>query len=190
MLRKIKNTILTICFGILLYFYCVLTFYTLPNIETNKNTEEKELINPIEITPEIVIVEEEKEEKEEEKEENNIKNEVIMPKQKVTSRAKTTTISNTNNWTIATVTAYCACINCCGKTNGITASGTQATAGRTIAMSKNYKFGTKIEIEGYGIFVVEDRGGAIQGTRIDMFFNTHEEALRFGKKQLRFRIIE
>ena len=63
MLRKIKNTILTICFGILLYFYCILTFYTLPNIETNKNTEEKELINPIEITPEIVIVEEEKEEK-------------------------------------------------------------------------------------------------------------------------------
>lgn len=186
MLRKIKNTILAICFGILLYFYCILTFYTLPNIETNKNTEEKEFINPIEITPEIIIVEEEKEEKEE----NNIKNEVIMPKQKVTSRAKTTTISNTNNWTIATVTAYCACINCCGKTNGITASGTQATAGRTIAMSKNYKFGTKIEIEGYGIFVVEDRGGAIQGTRIDMFFNTHEEALRFGKKQLRFRIIE
>ena len=164
MLRKIKNTILIICFGILLYFYCVLTFYTLPNIETNKNTEEKE--------------------------ETNINNEVTTPKQKVTSRAKTTAISNTNDWTVATVTAYCACIDCCGKTNGITASGTQATAGRTIAMSKNYKFGTKIEIEGYGTFIVEDRGGAIQGTRIDMFFDTHEEALRFGKKQLRFRIVE
>ena len=183
MLRKIKNTILIICFGILLYFYCVLTFYTLPNIETNKNTEEKETINQIETTPEIIIVEEEKEE-------TNINNEVTTPKQKVTSRAKTTTISNTNDWTVATVTAYCACIDCCGKTNGITASGTQATAGRTIAMSKNYKFGTKIEIEGYGTFVVEDRGGAIQGTRIDMFFDTHEEALRFGKKQLRFRIVE
>lgn len=183
MLRKIKNTILIICFGILLYFYCVLTFYTLPNIETNKNTEEKETINQIETTPEIIIVEEEKEE-------TNINNEVTTPKQKVTSRAKTTTISNTNDWTVATVTAYCACIDCCGKTNGITASGTQATAGRTIAMSKNYKFGIKIEIEGYGTFVVEDRGGAIQGTRIDMFFDTHEEALRFGKKQLRFRIVE
>lgn len=183
MLRKIKNTILIICFGILLYFYCVLTFYTLPNIETNKNTEEKETINQIETTPEIIIVEEEKEE-------TNINNEVTTPKQKATSRAKTTTISNTNDWTVATVTAYCACIDCCGKTNGITASGTQATAGRTIAMSKNYKFGTKIEIEGYGTFIVEDRGGAIQGTRIDMFFDTHEEALHFGKKQLRFRIVE
>ena len=183
MLRKIKNTILIICFGILLYFYCVLTFYTLPNIETNKNTEEKETINQIEITPEIIIVKEEKEE-------TNINNEVTIPKQTVTSRAKTTTISNTKDWTVATVTAYCACIDCCGKTNGITASGTQATAGRTIAMSKNYKFGTKIEIEGYGTFIVEDRGGAIQGTRIDMFFDTHEEALRFGKRQLRFRIVE
>ena len=60
MLQKIKNTILTICFGILLYFYCILTFYTLPNIETNKNTEEKEPINQIEVMPEVVMIEEEK----------------------------------------------------------------------------------------------------------------------------------
>lgn len=32
------------------------------------------------------------------------------------------------------LTAYCACEKCCGKSDGITASGTKATAGRTIAV--------------------------------------------------------
>jgi 3D (Asp-Asp-Asp) domain-containing protein len=27
---------------------------------------------------------------------------------------------------------------------------------------------------------VEDRGGAINGNHIDIYFNTHEEALEFG----------
>ena len=49
------------------------------------------------------------------------------------------------------------CSHCCGKSNGITASGTQAAAGRTVAMS-GMPFGTKIYIEGLGYYVVEDRG--------------------------------
>lgn len=43
------------------------------------------------------------------------------------------------------VTAYCPCVKCCGKTNGITASGTQATANRTIAASSSIPFGTQIK---------------------------------------------
>ena len=49
------------------------------------------------------------------------------------------------------------CSHCCGKSNGITASGTQAAAGRTIAMS-GVPFGTKVYIEGLGYYIVEDRG--------------------------------
>jgi hypothetical protein len=31
--------------------------------------------------------------------------------------------------------------------------------------------------------VVEDCGGAIKGNRVDFFFDSHEEALKFGRKQ-------
>lgn len=94
------------------------------------------------------------------------------------------------NWVQGTATAYCPCEKCCGKTNGITASGAKATANHTIAAPSNYPFGTKIEIENYGIYVVEDRGGAIKNNKIDIFMNTHQEALNFGKHQIRFRIVE
>ena len=49
------------------------------------------------------------------------------------------------------------CSHCCGKSNGITASGTLASVGRTVAMS-GIPFGTEIYIEGLGYYVVEDRG--------------------------------
>ena len=168
MLQKAKNIIITIVCGIIMYFYCLLTIYILPNTKANMNTKENiqliEFIEPIEIGSPIE-----------------------EPVVEVTPIAASI---NDSEWISSTVTAYCACMECCGKTNGITASGAKATAGRTIAMSKDYKFGTKIEIEGYGIYIVEDRGGAIKNTRIDIYFNTHKEALQFGKKQLRFRIVE
>ena len=109
-----------------------------------------------------------------------------------TSRASTSSSnSNTSNsgWTTATVTAYCGCSVCCGKSTGITASGTKATAGKTIAASSQYAFGTKIEIQGYGTYIVEDRGGAITGNKIDMFFSSHSEALAFGRKTLMIRVV-
>ena len=81
------------------------------------------------------------------------------------------------------ITAYCSCAKCCGKTDGITASGTKVKAGRTIAAPKNFPFGTKIMINGH-IYTVEDRGGAIKGNRIDIYFDTHEEALKFGVKNI------
>lgn len=81
------------------------------------------------------------------------------------------------------VTAYCSCKKCCGKTNGITASGTHATANRTIATPSTFKFGTKVVINGT-TYTVEDRGGAIQGNRIDIYMNSHAEALAFGVRYL------
>lgn len=79
-------------------------------------------------------------------------------------------------------TAYCPCSKCCGKwANGITASGATAMAGRTIAASKAYDFGTEIEIDEI-TYVVEDRGGAIMGNKIDIYFDTHAEALQFGRQ--------
>ena len=83
------------------------------------------------------------------------------------------------------ITFYCACLECCGKTNGITASGVHAQAGVTIAASGSIPFGTRIWIEGYGERVVQDRGGAIGTNRIDIYVNTHSEALRQGTRTVR-----
>ena len=88
------------------------------------------------------------------------------------------------------ITAYCGCAKCCGKTDGITASGTHVTAGRTIAAPPEIPFGTKLMINGH-IYTVEDRGGAIKGKRIDIYFASHEEAERFGVQYIEvFKVIK
>lgn len=89
-----------------------------------------------------------------------------------------------------TATGYCPCEKCCGVADGLTASGKIAESNHTVAMPKSYSFGTKIEIKNYGMYVVEDRGGAIKGNKIDIFFDTHEEALTFGKRTVYLKVVE
>lgn len=93
-------------------------------------------------------------------------------------------------------TGYCSCRKCCGwerrwfktvdsagreKRVGVTASGTKAHTG-TIAADRSYPFGTVMYIDGYGYGRVEDRGGAIKGDHIDLFFSSHSAALKWGKR--------
>ena len=80
------------------------------------------------------------------------------------------------------LTAYCACSRCCGKCDGITATGTKATAGRTIAVDPSkIPYGTEVIINGHNpTYIAEDCGGAINGNKIDIFFDSHIEALKFG----------
>lgn len=76
-------------------------------------------------------------------------------------------------------TAYCPCSYCCGWNTGITYSGTKAEAGRTIGANLNrFPIGTEIEIDGV-LYTVEDTGNLGENT-IDIFFDTHEEALQYG----------
>lgn len=90
------------------------------------------------------------------------------------------------------VTAYCNCKKCCGKEPmgkgyGITASGKQTCAG---CCACNWlPFGTKLNIEGMGEFMVMDRGArSLFGSNknkikhLDIWFPTHQEALNFGKQ--------
>lgn len=86
------------------------------------------------------------------------------------------------------VTAYCSCAKCCGKTNGVTASGKMATANHTVAAPSSFAFGTNIVINGQ-TYVVEDRGGAIQGNRIDVYMNSHAEALAWGVRYLDVEVL-
>ena len=83
-------------------------------------------------------------------------------------------------------TAYCACSICCGPyANGITASGTRATANRTIAVDAYnpiVPMGTKVVINGV-IYTVEDTGNLnAHSADIDIYFATHAEALAWGRQ--------
>lgn len=125
--------------------------------------------------------------------------EKIVQVQKLPSSRSTTTTRETASTATPTtggqakiyrVTAYCPCAKCCGKhANGITAMGTAATQGRTVAAPSNFSFGTKLLINGK-TYVVEDRGGAIKGNRIDIYVNSHAEALKWGVKYLPVEVIK
>jgi 3D (Asp-Asp-Asp) domain-containing protein len=89
------------------------------------------------------------------------------------------------------VTAYCSCPKCCGPhARGLTASGRSIAynGGRFVAAdTKLFKFGTRLSIPGYaGGEPVEviDRGGAIKGFHIDVFFSSHEQARAWGRQRL------
>lgn len=82
-----------------------------------------------------------------------------------------------------TLTAYCGCSECCGKSDGITASGKKAKSNHTIAVDKKkIPLGTEVVINGQK-YVAEDTGGAIRGNRIDIYFDSHSEALDFGRQK-------
>ena len=80
-------------------------------------------------------------------------NKVVQVNTKQTSRSSTVSrMSGSTEPGISLgkfkVTAYCSCAKCCGKTNGITAMGTKATSGHTIAAPSRFPFGTKLKING------------------------------------------
>ena len=91
------------------------------------------------------------------------------------------------------VTGYCPCPKCCGKhSDGITASGHKITGGDTfVAADREYGFGTQMTVPGYNDskpVAVLDRGGAIRGDRLDVFFSSHEEARRWGVQYLPVKV--
>lgn len=132
----------------------------------------------------------------------------------VTSRSSSERIATTNPATTASTTlakkvegitptvrtfntsAYCSCAKCCGKTNGITASGAKASAWYTVAAGKGYKLGTVIYIPALkdkpngGWFVVQDRGGAISNSKLDIYMGSHSSALQYGRRSVEAYIYE
>lgn len=85
---------------------------------------------------------------------------------------------------VFTVTAYCPCEKCCGAyANGYTATGAKAIQGVTIAADPDVlPMGTEIELDGH-TYTVQDTGGAIAGNRLDLYFDSHEDALRWGVRE-------
>ncbi len=92
-----------------------------------------------------------------------------------------------------TVTAYCPCEKCCGKwSDGITASGKPAE-GFFVAAPPDIPFGTLVVVHGYadGLPVpVWDRGNAIQGNNLDVFFPDHQTALNWGRRKMKVKFLK
>lgn len=90
------------------------------------------------------------------------------------------------------LTAYCSCEKCCGKwalnrpkdENGkdivYGSTGAILVAGTSIAVDPSViPYGSQVEINGH-TYTAHDTGGAIKGNRIDVYFDSHQDALNFG----------
>lgn len=90
------------------------------------------------------------------------------------------------------LTAYCPCEICCEDwADGITFMGTKATQGRTIAVDPNViPLGSVVWIPGIGLRVAEDIGGGVNSHSIDVYFDDHQDALKFGRQTLTVFILE
>ena len=93
-------------------------------------------------------------------------------------------------------TAYCPCAECCGLNSresgghGLTASGKRPHPGVTVAADWSvFPVGTRLLIQGIGHRVVQDRGARIVGTRIDIFYRAHAEAVAFGRRKVKVRVL-
>ena len=97
-------------------------------------------------------------------------------------------------WVVMEVTAYTA--DECDKTPdhpyyGITASGEKVKEHHTIAAGPSIPFGTKIYIPKYlKCFTVEDRGGAIGDSNIDIYMEDINEVNKFGRQQMWVFVVE
>jgi 3D (Asp-Asp-Asp) domain-containing protein len=91
------------------------------------------------------------------------------------------------------VTGYCPCQKCRGKySDGKTANGHRIGQGDTfVAADKRHAFGTKMIVPGYNDSQpvdVLDRGGAIRGNRLDIFFDSHRKARQWGVRYLLVKV--
>ena len=88
-----------------------------------------------------------------------------------------------------TIVGYDTCEACCGKSDGITASGTVATVGRTVATGCEFLFGTVLWIPGIGERVVEDVGNVKPGV-IDVLCADHESCYAITGQYHVYRVVE
>ena len=94
-----------------------------------------------------------------------------------------------------TVTHYCTCSRCCGKSDGITASGRRATPGVSVAVDPSIiPLGSDVLVD-YGdgelhYYRADDTGSAVKGAHIDLCMESHEAAIQAGVRTATIYFIE
>lgn len=131
---------------------------------------------------------------------NGLKSNIIYPQQnlKLTNggtqtASKTPSRSNDNVVKEITVSASAYTANCNGC-SGITATGINLKRNpdaKVIAVDPSViPLGTKVYVEGYGYAIAGDIGGSIKGNKIDVFFPTKSEAFKWGRKNVKIKILQ
>ncbi|OQA15857.1 MAG: Cell wall-binding protein YocH precursor [bacterium ADurb.Bin363] len=87
-------------------------------------------------------------------------------------------------------TAYDPGYRSCGASaDGYTATGLPAKYGVVAVDPSVIPMGTRLYIEGYGYAVAADKGTAIKGHRIDLCFNSYDEAIRYGRRTVKVHVL-
>ncbi len=73
--------------------------------------------------------------------------------------------------------------------SGTTASGLKAGYGVVAVDRRVIPLKTRVYVEGYGFAIAADTGGAIKGKKIDLCYDTYEEAVRFGRKNVKVYLL-
>lgn len=116
----------------------------------------------------------------------------VVATAKTKQRVKAASTKVPGSRLVITVTATAYTPSCAGC-SGITATGLNVKANphaKVIAVDPSViPLGTKVHIEGFGVYTAADTGGAIKGKRIDILMATKHTALQFGRKQLKITIL-
>ncbi|AUD15379.1 hypothetical protein CXF77_04805 [Planococcus sp. MB-3u-09] len=133
---------------------------------------------------------------------NGLKSNLIFPKQqlklkKTTAQtiSKPSTPSSSKDKVVkeftVSATAYTAYCKGC---SGITRTGINLKKNpglKVIAVDpKVIPLGSKVWVEGYGTAIAGDTGGAIKGKKIDVFIPTQSQALKWGRKNVKVKILK
>ncbi|WP_346939713.1 3D domain-containing protein [uncultured Clostridium sp.] len=82
-----------------------------------------------------------------------------------------------------------------GDSGTVTATGTTVRRNpdgySTVAVDPRViPLGTKLYIEGYGLAIAEDTGGAIVGNKVDVYVDSYDEAVNWGRRQVNVYILK
>lgn len=111
----------------------------------------------------------------------------VVPEEAENERIEAALLARAHVIEGVTVTHYDCCVQCCGKADGITASGVKATPGVTVAVDPTViPLGSDVLVD-YGdgnirYYRADDTGGAVKGNHIDLCVATHDEALQLGRQ--------
>lgn len=97
----------------------------------------------------------------------------------------------TGNEITVEATAYTASCEGC---SGITSTGINLKENpdmKVISVDPSViPLGSKVHVEGYGNAIAADTGGAIKGNKIDVFVPNHDDAVKFGRQEVKVKIID